>query len=229
MQYWQEHFNSDEIVGSDDLQRNVGRTEAGISIDANSWNKSIEYIRSLILPKDKNCSLLELCCGNGMVIGNLADSCERAVGVDFSSKLLEQLIETFGSKVEVQQANILDVHFTANSFDAVVIQSSLQYFTEKETVELVERILSWLKPGGKILLGDIPDASKKWDYISKPEYQKDYIQRVIDDKPMIGYWYRSEFFNALNHYFHNCQIEAFSKPKGFFNSDFRFDVVISKF
>jgi len=225
--YWRNYFNSKRNVNTKDLQKNVGRTENGISIDKDTWNKTIQYINDT-LKINSTQTVVELACGNGQVIGNLSDNCKTAIGVDFSKDLLKQMELTYGKKVNPIFNDIMEVSFNDESLEIVIIYNSIQYFSPKETVLIVKKILHWLKSGGKILIGGVPDQLMKWKYINKPEYRKDYLQRVLTDNPKIGYWFHSDFFVAMQDFFENCSVKILKTPNYQINSHFRYDVLITK-
>jgi ubiquinone/menaquinone biosynthesis C-methylase UbiE len=134
----------------------------------------------------------------------------------------------FGDLVQAIESDVMNVKFDSRSFDIVIIYDATQHFDEKETVLLVQRALGWLKEGGRMLIGGVPDELKKWDYINKPEYHKDYIQRLLNDTPKIGSWYNPRFFEALAGYFNNISVKVMDQPSYQNNADHRFDVLIEK-
>ncbi len=225
--YWKEYYNSNDLVGSDDLQKNIGRSKGGVSISPELWERTLQDIENLLCIDD-SMVVLELCCGNGQIIGNLSSRCKRAIGVDFSNILLEQLTAQYQNKVEVIHADIMQINFVSELFDVVLIYFSIQHFNEKETIQIINNALMWLKNGGKLYIGDVPDELKKWEYINKPEYKKDYLKRVLEDTPMIGFWYQQEFFNSLSAFFKNISVRILEQPHYHINSSYRFDVLIEK-
>lgn len=225
--YWKKHYRDDSVVGGGDPQRNVGRTRGGMPVADEVWKRTLNDIKEL-LSIDKSVEVVELCCGNGEVIGNLAAECKHATGVDYSRKLLRQMESKFGSLVEPIYADVLEVEFKPESTDVIIIYFSIQHFDERETVRLVERCLKWLRKGGKLFIGDIPNDLKKWEYIDKPAYRRDYIERVVKGTPMIGNWFQPQFFEALSSYFDDITVEVIEQPSYHINSSYRFDVLIGR-
>jgi ubiquinone/menaquinone biosynthesis C-methylase UbiE len=230
MEYWENYYNDDNIIGSKDFQKNIGRTKSGITIKKEIWKKTLNDIETLLSLNATTSEVLELCCGNGQIIGEIASKCKNATGVDYSKKLLVQLKSNYGNSVKTIHSNVLKASFKKESFHIIIIYFALQHFTEKETVRLIQKAVGWLKKGGKIYLGDIPNEVKKWEYINKPEYKKDYIQRVIDNRPMIGNWFHPDFFLAIGSFFNDKKIDVkiIKQPDYQINSDNRFDVLIKK-
>ena len=227
--YWKKNFNDKNIIkASDDLQINIARTKKGKRVDNEIWNKTLLYIINT-LKIDSKTVLLELCCGNGVIIGELSKYCLDAYGVDYSQELLKQLNENY------KRDNLNIEHFDVNlykvdqrKFDSIIIYFSIQHFNERDTFLLVEKCIKALKPNGKILIGDIPDLDKKWEYINKPAYHIDYFKRVVNSNPKIGYWFQKKFFLAMNSCFFDVNFKILKQPDFQINSDHCFDVLIEK-
>ncbi|WP_298237004.1 class I SAM-dependent methyltransferase [uncultured Algibacter sp.] len=228
-QHWRNYYNDKSIVAkSIDLQFNVSRTRNGEKISQKTWLKTIDYIRDLLSIKE-NSDVLELCCGNGLVIGELASTCKEAIGIDYSNILLKQLSENYAcDNLVTINADVNSYDLGSNKYDSIIIYFSLQHFSEKETYLVVNKCLNALKNGGRMLLGDIPDLEKKWSYINKPSFHVDYFKRLEEDKPKIGYWFQKDYFLAMNSVFTNVDFKIIEQPTYQINSDYRFDVLIQK-
>jgi len=224
--YWYNYYNNYSIVGNQDLQKNVGRTKNGQSIKSSVWKQTVNYIKEIAVLNEEDV-LLELCCGNGQIIGYLADYCKSAIGVDFSNQLLKQLNNNF-PKVTTLNKDVLELEFEPEKFNSIIFYFSIQHFTERESLLIIKKAIDWLKVGGTLLIGDIPNELKKWDYINKPQYQKDYLQRVLANEPMIGNWFNPGFFRALTSIFTNIESTLKPQPSYQINSAYRYDVLIKK-
>jgi len=225
--YWKKYWSDKNNFVKSDNQKSVGRTKNGVTIKESNWARTINYILEILSISEED-DLLELCCGNGEVIGNLAPYCKSATGVDFSNYLLKQFSKKIENNVHIIQDDVLKIDFKKNSFDIIILYFAIQHFDEKESINLIENSLKWLKKGGKLFIGDIPDESKKWKYISKPEYKLDYIRRVVDNEPKIGSWFHKDFFLALQYYFSNINVKVIDQPSYQINSSYRYDVLIEK-
>lgn len=226
MDFWKKYYNSDSVVGNKNLQQNVGRTKSGNPISEVEWQKSIEYIKSQI-NLQKSDDILEVCCGNGMVIGELSKSCKSATGVDYSDKLLKQLVEKYPN-VWCDWNDVLKYKFENVKYNKVILYFAAQHFNEADLLELIEKMIYTTKIGGSVLIGDVPNQSEKWNYIKKSEHKFDYFNRISNRTPMIGNWYSKEWFLALEYYLPNVKIEVNNQPKFMINSNYRFDVIIKK-
>jgi ubiquinone/menaquinone biosynthesis C-methylase UbiE len=225
--YWKEVYSNDEYINKGNPQSNVGRTVSGNPIDKISWDQTVECISSII-EIDETKTILELCCGNGMLLGPLSARCSKAYGVDFSPELIKQLKALHGEEIITSVADVMDVHMEKESIDVVIIYFSIQHFSEANTISLTSSALDWLKPEGKLFIGDVPDQDKLWSYLNKSEYKKDYLERIVSNRPKIGHWFQRGFFKAFEDYFENVTVQVLSQPEFMINSDIRFDVLITK-
>jgi len=228
MEYWKNYFNNPDNIGNDNFQQNVGRTKNGVPVSNTIWKDTIDYLIKKLHPNKEDSKILELCCGNGQIIGNLAPECKIAVGVDYSEELLNQLKHQFGESVKTINSDVLTVNFDPEFFDIIIVYFAIQHFKEKETIQLIHNALPWLKKGGKIYIGDIPNELKKWEYLNKPEYKKDFIKRILNENPKIGNWFQPKFFLALSDFFEGISVKILKQPSSQINSQYRFDVLISK-
>jgi SAM-dependent methyltransferase len=224
--YWENYYNTD-VVNTNNNQTNVGRTKNGNPISDEKWELTINHIKSQIELKETD-DIIEFCCGNGMVLGELSKICKSAFGIDYSEKLLEQLDNNY-SDVKYDWSDVTKYDLKDTIYDKMIMYFSAQHFDERELIELIKKMLNNLKEDGIILIGDVPDESKKWDYINTPEYKTDYFRRIVNKNPMIGNWYSKEWFLSLNHFLLDTEVVVVEQPEFMINSDWRFDVLIKKY
>lgn len=74
----------------------------------------------------------------------------RVAGVDFSSRMLE-LARHYQPKMETVLADICDVEFPDNQFDAVTAIYSLFHIEHEKHEDIFSKIFRWMKSGGKFL------------------------------------------------------------------------------
>ena len=107
--------------------------------------------------------VLEIGCGTGMLLFNLAPHCEHYLGTDLSAQALhyveQQLnhLEGTWSQVSLSQraADNLD-GLEQSSFDTVIINSVVELFPSMDyLVDVLEKAIKVVKPGGSIFVGDV--------------------------------------------------------------------------
>ena len=91
--------------------------------------------------------VLELGCGAGIPMTAALAEGRDVTGVDISATQIELARANVPSATFVQ-ADMTAVHFPSASFDAVVAFYSLTHVPRDDQPALIERIASWLRPGG---------------------------------------------------------------------------------
>jgi ubiquinone/menaquinone biosynthesis C-methylase UbiE/acyl carrier protein len=105
--------------------------------------------------------VLEIGCGTGLILFRVAPHCERYVGTDFSRTSLDYvgrlLAERGLGHVELLERTADDfAGIEAGSFDAVILNSVVQYFPSAEYLRTVlAGAIRAVAPGGFVFVGDV--------------------------------------------------------------------------
>lgn len=106
-------------------------------------------VARLIRPGD---TVLECACGTGAIAAAIAPACARVVATDFSEGMLKQARKKLARfpHVVVEQADITDLHYADDSFDAVVAGNVIHLLPEPgEALKELKRVV---RPGGTIIV-----------------------------------------------------------------------------
>jgi amino acid adenylation domain-containing protein len=123
------------------------------------WREAtVARIQSLHLRR-----ILEIGAGTGLLLSQLAPQCESYWATDFSAGVIDALAAHIEHDSELASRVVLRTQAPHNVdglpvgwFDTVILNSVVQYFpTTEYLVEVLERVLDLLAPGGAIFLGDI--------------------------------------------------------------------------
>jgi SAM-dependent methyltransferase/acyl carrier protein len=107
--------------------------------------------------------VLEIGCGTGLLLTQLAPDCDRYVGTDFSRPVLRYL-ESKLPEIPGGGRNVELLHRTADdfenipraAFDTVILNSVVQYFPDIEyLVKVLQGAARAVAPGGCIFVGDV--------------------------------------------------------------------------
>ena len=106
---------------------------------------------------------LEIGCGTGLLLFRLAPHCESYVGADFSPAALgyvrQQLaaLDRIDDKVVLLERHADDFRdIEPNSFDAVILNSVVQYFPSAAyLLRVLEGAVKATRPGGFVFVGDV--------------------------------------------------------------------------
>jgi amino acid adenylation domain-containing protein len=121
-------------------------------------DNTVERIRAL-RPK----RILEIGCGSGLLLFEIAPDCDAYHGTDFSGRMIERL-KRYLEKSPADFAHVTLAHkeatdfsgLQAESFDLVILNSVVQYFPNIEyLLRVLEGASRVIKPGGAIFVGDV--------------------------------------------------------------------------
>ena len=107
--------------------------------------------------------VLEIGCGTGMILFQVAQGCQRYFASDISANALAyvrrhlHLLDTRTMELELARRSADDfAGLEEQEFDAVVLNSVAQYFPNIEYLKaVIEKALKVVRPGGHLFLGDI--------------------------------------------------------------------------
>ena len=131
-----------------EIGKDIGMEEShAIAVD-----EMISFALKERLNVGKNFSFLDIGCGNGWVVRNVANNtlCNRAVGIDGAKQMIANA-ESRGGDAEYILANI-------NSFNSpekydVIHSMEVLYYLE-DPLDIVRKISdSWLNKGGRLIVG----------------------------------------------------------------------------
>jgi SAM-dependent methyltransferase len=102
---------------------------------------------------------VDLGCGSGQVTMGLARRCERVLGVDVSPLLIERLQAKCTAagvgNIETLVVPIEALELEPESVDLVVSNYALHHLRDSEKARLLTRAIHWLRPGGRLVVGDM--------------------------------------------------------------------------
>lgn len=225
--YWKKHWEFNDKFKSDNPQVKVGRTVFGEPISNKSWEKTLGFLRTkLQLRKEKN--ILDLCCGNGLVSIDFAKHVKKVFSVDFSKNLIRDLQAHKIANIDASCEDVNELNYKSNTFDVIIIYFAIQHFNHTETTLLIKKAHGWLKKGGMLYIGDIPDEKKIWQFFNQKKYRKKYFESIENSSPIIGNWFTKEFYNYLGEYLNFKNVEIINQKKYMINNHYRFDVLMTK-
>ena len=127
------------------------------AIEMREWlTHTVTRIRSL-----RPSRVLEIGCGTGLLLFQIAPHCESYVGTDFSRVALQNLQQELDvrglSNVMLHESLADDFsRLESQTFDTIVVNSVVQYFPSIDyLVKVLEGAVRLLAPGGKIFIGDV--------------------------------------------------------------------------
>lgn len=117
-------------------------------------------------------TLLEIGCGTGNILLPLFSLVQAATGIDHPAIIKRMGQRHNEDEIKGIPGNFLDLKIDS-LFDKILIYSVLHNLSdEREVTSFIDKALGLLKPGGKMLVGDIPNQDLKERFLSSPEGKK---------------------------------------------------------
>jgi cyclopropane fatty-acyl-phospholipid synthase-like methyltransferase len=133
-------------------------------------------LRRLLELLPPGADVLELGCGAGVPVTRALAERGSVTGVDISAEQLA-LAERHVPDARLIHADMAELDFEAESFDAVVAFYALTHLPRDEHAALLERIAGWLRPGGLFFAtmgaNDSPDMVEP-DWLGTPMFFSHY-------------------------------------------------------
>ena len=182
----------------------VQRIGGNMLQDEHFFDKAALRIAGL-LDLTKGDILLDACCGNGLITSRMQKYCSLVQGVDFSESLIRKANESYPG-VDFFCSDIESIHHYSmlhpelQTADKIHLGFSFQYFESISAGKrAIEALLAMLRPGGRILLSDIPDRSLFFSYYSSPsEWIRLWIKMLKNKNDMGKFWSEEELLYICN-------------------------------
>jgi len=149
-------------------ERNIARQQRFWTRRAASWdhgaanNPGLVKVVALVLSESDptpETRAVDLGCGSGQVTLALAKRCASVLGVDVSEKMIALLLENAArasvSNVEGRAVPIERLGLAQGSVDLVVSNYAFHHLRDRDKQVAVDEAFSWLRPGGKLVVGDM--------------------------------------------------------------------------
>lgn len=225
--YWKNHYDliSRQFDGS--LLKQVGKTENGQEIPELQVKLIVKNIVNT-LQLNVNDSLIDLCCGNGLITRQLAPLVKNVIGVDFTSGLIDVAIDYNNyPNTEYVNSDILDLD--SNYFLGLkkfLMYEALQHFSEKQFTILLNGLCK-LEKGSLVFFASIPNKEKLNAYYDTKEKFAFYMQRESVGMPHIGRWWLMEEIEALA-FARSFNVTFIHQEPTLYTAYYRFDVLLEK-
>ena len=175
--------------------------------------------------------LLDVCCGNGLLTARLAKYCKKVVGVDLSEVLIGQAKVNYPD-IDFICADALSLRYSNFQFielpiDKINLYFSFQYFESfDDGKKVIDNLLTFVKTEGRILIGDIPDSIKFFEYYNTPLRILQLIKQTLQQKNTMGkFWSENELTLICSQL--NIRGEKLVQPKSLPYAHYRMDWLIT--
>ena len=188
-------------IDSSDYLKQVGHTIGGKSIEDYEFRIMVSQICSL-LDLQKSDVVLDLCCGNGIITKELANVCQQVVGVDFSQPLISIAKKEHCPKnVSYYRADVLEMNepkIASVKYTKILLFAALQHFNVEHLPSLLRKIIELSTDDRVVVLGFVPDKSKKWILHDTFLKKFRYFYRCLRGNDLMGTWWEPKLVEEVS-------------------------------
>ena len=225
--FWLTHYEHSAVGFMNEPLKQVGKTIRGVEVAP----EQVELIVNTIVHKlglNASDTLVDLCCGNGLLTSRLAMYSGEVIGVDFSAGLLE-----VARSISIA-ANIQYVRMDVTELSESIIEFGGKYSMYEALQHLspddFEHILNQLghRDGPiKFFVGGVPDQTcLRRFYVSDNDYSF-YLEREASGRPHLGRWWtRNELRQAAKRA--GFELKIIPQPPELYTSHYRFDALLER-
>lgn len=225
--YWLNHYEKSAADFVNQPLKQVGKTVHGVDVAPEQVQLIVNNIARAL---DLNASdtLVDLCCGNGVLTTQLARTAGAVIGVDFSSSLLEvaRSIST-PANVKYVQMDVTDLSESIiDRGGKYSMYEALQHLSLDDLDRLLCRIGARQGPT-KLLVGGVPDRSCLRRFYVSDENYRFYQERQASGRPHLGRWWsQDEVVQAAARTGYDVKIVP--QPSELYTSHYRFDALFER-
>jgi cyclopropane fatty-acyl-phospholipid synthase-like methyltransferase len=223
--YWATYPKS---VGRTDYLRQVQSTIRGEPISDRQFRLSVEEICNLLELKTDD-TVIDLCCGNGLITKELAARCTHVVGVDFSEPLLSVAnADHRPDGVQYIRSDVLKLSSVAGvcdrRFTKAVMAGALQHFRRRDLRVLLQSTMELLRLDGIFAITAVPNLKMKGAFYSTVRCRIAHLWYKARGRDAMGTWWNQQWIKTTCEELGlKCQ---FHVPNDKDLSRYRFDVKV---
>ena len=132
----------------------------------------------------------DLGCGSGQLALPLAQHAKRVIAIDIAATMLEILKHKASkeglSNIETRCSSLEALEIPTLSLDLIVSNYVLHHLSDQQKQEALKKAFTWLKPGGRLIIGDMMFGRGATSEDRKIIYSK--VQKLARLGP--GGWWR---------------------------------------
>lgn len=225
--YWQNHYDLNSQKYQASLLKQVGKTINGREIPETQVNLIVKNIAK-ILRLSADDSVIDLCCGNGLITSRLAPLVKNIVGVDFSAGLIAEAEKHSNSQnIKYLHSDVLRLKPDFFSgFEKVLMYEAIQHFSENQLTRLTD-LLSNLKIRSLVFWGSIPDKKKLRAFYNDEEKFAFYLQSEDKGQPHMGRWWLMDELEQIVSA-RGFNVTFLPQQTSLYTAYYRFDVLLEK-
>ncbi|MGH1480677.1 MAG: class I SAM-dependent methyltransferase [Geminicoccales bacterium] len=229
---WQDYWDKKpRLLGETEFLKQVGRTSKGKPVS----DEQIDLLVSTLfqgLELASTDTVMDLCCGNGLITYKFAQSCRKVFGVDYSIPLME-VAKKHHSLPNIQyiQSSVLEIDpskFAGDDvIDKVAMTDALQHFETTQFRTILTKISMGLADKGIVFFSGVPDKSRMDNFLDRSGSLAPGSEKRDAARNAIGSWWDRAFITeTADDMGYRCQI--LDQHNDLLTSHYRFDIRLEK-
>jgi len=230
--FWEQYAGA-EAANEDELYRKVGKIANSAPVSRDVVQKLVDDVADKLELTDSD-TLLEMCCGNGLITHPLSEKVKKIYAFDFTESLIASALQHRAStNIEYVTGNAKEdfTRIFAEPLPVVkkfLIHDSTAYFLPEDIEKMIEKIKT-VSEDFMFYLTHIPNNANKWLFYNTPERKEKYEASLQSGDIFLGgigrWWDKSEFtaiaekyhlhieiFDSSNEYAYRMSILLSSRP-----------------
>ena len=186
--------------------------------------------------------VLEIGCGTGLLLFQIAPHCTQYWGTDFSPVSIQYIEQLAPALPQVKLLHRMATDFegiAANSFDTVILNSVVQYFPNIDyLLQVLDGAINTVAPGGFIFIGDVrslPLLSAFHAAVELHQADSAVSPQQLQQQVQLAIFQETElvidpaFFDALKQRYERISSVQVELPRGRYHNEltqFRYNVIL---
>lgn len=206
----------------------VGKTVNKKPVPSEFIDAIVTSIQHNLILESHN-TVLDLCCGNGLLSKLVANHCLSLTGIDYSEVLIHVANKyNRPDNVSYVCGSVLDVRsLVTREIQKAYMYEALQHLTP----DMLSRLLDDLKVmfnenPFRLFIGSVPDRSRRWEFYNTFSRKLGFFWKTINNEEAIGMWWSKNDISSL------CKLKKLTvhfidQNPILHTSHYRFDMLIT--
>ncbi len=156
---------------------------------------------------------LEIGCGEGRRTHYVAGMAEKETAIDISDRAIKRATQLHQGdpQIEYRRVDLVTARFHGEEYDFIVCSEVLYYLSAQQLTDVVDKIISLLKPSGKLLLVHIRSLKDDTSGLELKEFGAKTIHEAFHARPQLKLEAEILDINYRISLFGRLQLESCSK------------------
>ncbi|WP_336366997.1 class I SAM-dependent methyltransferase [Marinobacter sp. C2H3] len=205
----------------------VGKTVNGEPVSEAQIDLIVEQISTLLSLTPSDC-VLDIGAGNGLLTRRVARRCRQVTGIERNADLVREAeASSAGERIAYICGSLMTQDWQRLAFSKVYLYEVAQHLSYSDMAAFLARLSVALPPGGRVLIGGVPNALEQWSFYGEGQRLRQYLAALADGADVMGTWFHPQFFNEVARSLGLvCRIHA--QPEALYTQGYRFDCVLEK-